>query len=80
MPEPLRILVVDDEPLARQRVLDLLARAAEVEVVGTAGTGRQAVAAIASAISAGVRLPMSRPIGAYTLRNFSFGEPSLIRG
>ena len=46
MPEPLRILVVDDEPLARQRVLDLLARAAEVEVVGTAGTGRQAVAAI----------------------------------
>ena len=46
MPEPLRVPVVDDEPLARQRVLDLLDRAAEVEVVGTAGTGRKAVALI----------------------------------
>jgi len=42
----LRVLVVDDEPLARQRVLDLLDREPEVEVVGTAGTGRKAVAAI----------------------------------
>ena len=45
MPD-LRVLVVDDEPLARQRVLDLLAREAGVEVVGEAGTGRTAVAAI----------------------------------
>ena len=41
MPESLRVLVVDDEPLARQRVLDLLDRSAAVEVVGTAGTGRK---------------------------------------
>ena len=47
MPSPLRVLVVDDEPLARQRVLDLLDRAPEVEVVGTADTGRRAVEAIA---------------------------------
>jgi len=53
MPEPLRILVVDDEPLARQRVLDLLDRAAEVDVVGTAGTGRKAVDAIRSHAQAG---------------------------
>ena len=46
-PAPLRVLVVDDEPLARQRVLDLLAREPDVEVVGTAGTGRQAVVALA---------------------------------
>ena len=46
MAEALRVLVVDDEPLARQRVLDLLDRAAGVEVVGTAGTGRNAVAQI----------------------------------
>ncbi len=43
----LRVLVVDDEPLARQRVLDLLARQPDVAVVGTAGTGRTAVAALA---------------------------------
>ena len=53
MPEPLRILGVDDEPLARQRVLDLLDRAAEVDVVGTAGTGRKAVDAIRSHAQAG---------------------------
>ena len=47
MPD-LRVLVVDDEPLARQRVLDLLAREAGVEVVGEAGTGRTAVASIAA--------------------------------
>ena len=47
MPEPLRVLVVDDEPLARQRVLDLLDHEPDVEVVGTAGTGRRAVEAIA---------------------------------
>ena len=47
MPEPaLRVLVVDDEPLARQRLLDLLAREDDVEVVGEAGTGREAVSAI----------------------------------
>lgn len=45
MPD-LRVLVVDDEPLARQRVLDLLHAAPDVEIVGTAGTGRKAVQAI----------------------------------
>ncbi|WP_420454691.1 LytR/AlgR family response regulator transcription factor [Rubrivirga sp.] len=46
MPD-LRVLVVDDEPLARQRVLDLLDRQTDVAVVGTADTGRTAVSAIA---------------------------------
>ena len=41
-----RVLVVDDEPLARQRVLDLLEGEAGLEVVGTAETGRKAVDAI----------------------------------
>ena len=44
----LRVLVVDDEPLARQRVLDLLAHQPDVTVVGTAATGRGAIAAIAT--------------------------------
>ena len=46
-PAPLRVLVVDDEPLARQRVLDLLEREPDVDVAGTAATGRQAAAALA---------------------------------
>ncbi|MEL6615210.1 MAG: LytTR family DNA-binding domain-containing protein, partial [Bacteroidota bacterium] len=47
MADALRILVVDDEPLARQRLLDLLAAAPDVEVVATAASGREAVAALA---------------------------------
>ena len=43
---PLRVLVVDDEPLARQRIVDLLARADGCTVLGTAANGREAVEAI----------------------------------
>lgn len=42
----LRVLIVDDEPLARQRLQDLLAGEAEVDVVGTAENGREATEAI----------------------------------
>jgi two-component system LytT family response regulator len=42
----LRVLVVDDEPLARERVLRLLERAGDVEVVGECSDGRTAVRAI----------------------------------
>ena len=44
----LRILVVDDEPLGRRRLLDLLADEPDVEVVGTAADGAAAIAAIRS--------------------------------
>ena len=43
---PIRVLVVDDEPLARERLLDLLAHEPGVEVVGTADNGVAAVEAI----------------------------------
>src|SRR5687767_5451187 len=42
----LRVLVVDDEPLGRRRLLDLLADEPDVEVVGTAVDGSAAVEAI----------------------------------
>lgn len=42
----LRVVIADDEPLARQRIEDLLARDASVAVVGTASDGREAVDAI----------------------------------
>ncbi len=41
-----RVLIVDDEALARQRVRRLLQNEADVEVVGEAETGREAVAMI----------------------------------
>jgi two-component system, LytTR family, response regulator len=42
-PKALRILIVDDEPLARQRIEDLLARENGVEIVGSADNGTAAV-------------------------------------
>ncbi len=42
----LRVLVADDEAPARQRLLDLLAQEAGVEVVGTANNGDATIAAI----------------------------------
>ncbi|MFP3939947.1 MAG: LytR/AlgR family response regulator transcription factor [Thermoanaerobaculia bacterium] len=44
--ERLRIAVVDDEPPARQRIEDLLARREDVEVVASVGSGREAVRAL----------------------------------
>jgi two-component system, LytTR family, response regulator len=45
---PIRVLVVDDEPLARERVIDLLAHEPGVEIVGTADNGAVAIDAIRS--------------------------------
>src|SRR5437764_6254720 len=42
MPEKLRVVIADDEPLARQRIEDLLPQNS-VEVVGTASNGNEAV-------------------------------------
>jgi two-component system LytT family response regulator len=44
---PIRILIVDDEPLGVQRIVDLLRNEPEVEVVGTAEDGDEAIEAIA---------------------------------
>src|SRR5215475_13910908 len=45
--EKIRTLIVDDEPLARERLVDLLAVDPEVEKIGECGDGLAAVAAIA---------------------------------
>ncbi|HSH15009.1 MAG TPA: LytTR family DNA-binding domain-containing protein [Verrucomicrobiae bacterium] len=45
---PMRVLIVDDEPLARGKLKNLLAKEPDVEVVGEAGDGRGALDAIAS--------------------------------
>ncbi|WP_284349703.1 LytR/AlgR family response regulator transcription factor [Roseisolibacter agri] len=46
MSAPLRAMIVDDEPIARRGIQQLLARDAEVELVGEAGSGVEAVAEI----------------------------------
>ena len=42
----MRLLVVDDEDLARQRLLSLLSRRADVDVIGECATGAEAVQSI----------------------------------
>src|SRR5882757_9476213 len=46
MTQKIRILVVDDEPLAREGIVAMLAQDPEVEVVGTCADGQAAVNAI----------------------------------
>jgi two-component system LytT family response regulator len=43
---PLRVLIVDDEAFARQRLRRLLSEESDVEIVGEAANGREAVALI----------------------------------
>src|SRR5262245_42663014 len=44
--EKIRTLIVDDEPLARERLVDMLIGDKEVEIVGECGNGLTAIAAI----------------------------------
>ncbi|HKP85723.1 MAG TPA: LytTR family DNA-binding domain-containing protein [Blastocatellia bacterium] len=44
--KPIRALVVDDEPLAREIIREMIRRDEEVEIVGECGNGMDAVAAI----------------------------------
>jgi len=43
---PLRTLIVDDEPLARDRLRAMLAKTADIELIGECGSGPDAIAAI----------------------------------
>ena len=44
----IRTLIVDDEPLSRERIRNLLEPQSDVEIVGECGNGRQALAAMRS--------------------------------
>jgi two-component system LytT family response regulator len=58
---PIRILIVDDEPLARDRLRGFLKAEAGVEVIGECGSGTEAVAAIRQAGPDLVFLDMQMP-------------------
>ena len=57
----LSTLIVDDEPLARRRIRRLLARHADVEVIGECADGQEAVAAIRALRPALVFLDVQMP-------------------
>ena len=57
----IRTLVVDDEPLARRRILRMLARHADVEVIGECAGGREAIQAIREQQPALVFLDVQMP-------------------
>ncbi len=46
----IRTVVVDDEPVARERIIGLLNQEKDIEVVGEYSDGTQAVSAIQSSI------------------------------
>src|ERR671917_1055849 len=45
-PSRIGVLVVDDEPLAREKIREMVKRDAEVEIVGECSSGAEAVAAV----------------------------------
>jgi two-component system LytT family response regulator len=58
----IRTLVVEDEPMARERVLALLQQQPDIEVVGECGDGAQAVSAIESLVPELVFLDVQIPV------------------
>ncbi len=61
MAEPLRTLLVDDEPLAIERMQVICSRIPGVVVVGTATDGQAALAAIAALTPDLILLDMTMP-------------------
>ncbi len=59
----IRVLIVDDEPLARRRVAELLHAEPGVEVIGTASSGAEAISAIRADTPDVVFLDVQMPDG-----------------
>ena len=58
----MKALIVDDEPLARERMVALLAECAGIEIVGEAGNGRDALEAIGRLAPDVVLLDIRMPV------------------
>lgn len=61
MTEPIRFLIVDDEPLAVERLAMLLGRLPAVEVAGSANDGEEALRLVAAAAPDAVLLDIAMP-------------------
>ena len=76
----IRTLVVDDEPVARARVLSLLRTEADIEVVGECATGSQVLSAIQEKSPDLVFLDIQMPEidGVELARSFGGGKPAVV--
>ena len=72
----MRLLIADDEPLARARLADLLADQPGLELVGEAGTGREAVERAESLAADVVLMDIAMPVmdGLEAARHLARGE------
>ncbi|MDP9632630.1 UNVERIFIED_ORG: two-component system response regulator AlgR [Ensifer adhaerens] len=61
--EPLSILVIDDEPLARRRLIRLLGAMPGIKIVGTAGNVQQACVLVAELLPDVILLDIQMPGG-----------------
>jgi two-component system LytT family response regulator len=80
MSDKIRTLVVDDEPVARARVVSLLRVEADVEVVGECATGSQVRCAIQQTSPDLVFLDIQMPEidGMELARSFHGGKPAVV--
>src|SRR5580765_1609864 len=76
MRDPMRVLIVDDEPLARRGVRSRLRKHSDVEIVAECATGKAAIAAIRERSPNLVFLDVQMPdiSGFEVLRNLEPGE------
>ena len=61
-PREIRVLVVDDHAIVREGICSLLARRKDIQVVGQAADGKQAVAQVASLAPDVVLMDISMPV------------------
>jgi len=76
----IRALIVDDEPLARDRIRELLKEHAEIEVIGEARNGREAIEVVMNQIPDLVFLDVQMPDldGFDVLQNLNLDQLPLI--
>ena len=75
----IRTLIVDDEPLARERLRTLLQHEPDIQIIGECADGRQAVTAMTRA-GARPRLPRHPDAGARRLRRAAGADRSAAAG
>ena len=75
----IRAVIVDDEPLARRRIRDLLAAAPDVEVVAECANGKEAIQAIEASppdlLFLDIQMPRDRRVRRAGRRSASDGCP-----